>query len=137
MKALRVIAVYELIGGSLGVALMGWLRIKSPTSLPWGDFLTASLPFGLIATAGLRLFQQSSGGVGMSLVAQLLQSAFWSIRGMVWKICAGPYVSFTLHGDHPTLSAGFDVSLLIGGGGNDREDTIGLNLLAMTVLGFL
>ena len=131
---LRLLGVYEVAGGVGGVGLMGWLSIHSPDSLPWGSFLAAASPFSLVAVAGVRLLQRRSEGFVLSLLAQLLQVSFWSLGGTVWKCCAGVYVFATIIEQRASLSAGLDVTLLVGSGATGQTTALGVNLVPALII---
>jgi|SRR6185312_5391701 len=136
-RALSLLGIYETVGGLVGIGLMGWLSVRHPEALPWGNLLIAASPFGLVLTAGLRLRQRYAGGWPLSLLAQLIQVCSWSGRRIVWKFCAGGYLYAVLTSKRPTLSAGVDATLLVGTRITDHVPTVGLNLVPVAVILFL
>lgn len=113
---------------------MGWLRVFHHESLPWGNLLIATSPFGLVATAGLRLRLRRREGWILSLAAQLIQVCWWSARGIVWRFCAGGYLYLVLNSQRSTASAGLDATLFVGSGATGQVPTLGVNLVPIGVV---
>ena len=86
---------------------MLWLQLQSPDSLP-GGLLLSIAPFCLVLGAGLKLVRRERGGVILSYLAQLAQCVFFAINGVVWRFCAGLYLSIWTVNERTNAYAGLD-----------------------------
>lgn len=127
-------AVCQFIGGVVGVLAMVWLRQRSPGSLPWHSLELACLPFGLIATASMRMLQGARYSWVLYICAQLIQIGFGSIKSLVWKCCAGPFVFLLFQNHELGIRAGVDVTLLVGQEASTAIPSAGINVVPLIIL---
>lgn len=130
----RILAVYQMIGGALGVVFMVWLSATSPDALPWGNVVFAITPFALLMTAGVQLLRKAAQGWHLSVISQLMQVAYWSLGGMVWRFTAGLFIAVGVEGDKSKAFAGLDFALLVGSGATGQQRGFGMNLVALALL---
>lgn len=134
-RAAILIGLYEIAGGAAGLTLMLWLQLQSPDSLP-GGLLLSIAPFCLVLGAGLKLVRRERGGVILSYLAQLAQCVFFAINGVVWRFCAGLYLSIWTVNERTNAYAGLDATLLVGRNA-DEPQAFGVNLVPLAVIAIL
>jgi hypothetical protein len=134
-RATMLIGLYEIAGGAAGLTLMLWLQLQSPDSLP-GGLLVSIAPFCLVLGAGLKLVRRERGGVILSYLAQLAQCFFFAINGVVWRLCAGLYLSIWTVNERTNAYAGLDATLLVGRNA-DEPQAFGVNLVPLAVIAIL
>jgi hypothetical protein len=134
-RATMLIGLYEIAGGAAGLTLMVWLQLRSPDSLP-GGLLVSIAPFCLVLGAGLKLVRRERGGVMLSFLAQLAQCFFFAINGVVWRLCAGLYLSIWTVNGRTNAYAGLDATFLVGRN-PDEPQAFGINLVPFAVIAIL
>jgi hypothetical protein len=128
------IAVYQIVGGTIGAVVMLLLWQRRPDALPGNHILLALAPFLLVlASGGLLLTRHAIAGV-TTVVAQLIQLPLFSFGGVVWKFTAGFQISVWLTGERLNAVAGPDITFLLGLKALTAPPLLGLNLMPLLVL---
>lgn len=130
-RALRYIALYEMIGGVAGSILMGTVYLSGPNHRLNAFIIPSLLPFAFLLHAGWRLWRRARNAILWSILAQLMQIPQFALPLGMWKFCAGLYVTVvaTLRG----IVGGVGVDLTFSAGTISSKDVraIGLNFIPM------
>jgi hypothetical protein len=95
IKKLRALAIYQVIGGLLGLIITIWAVIQYPSFTPFIIFLFA-IAFGLYIfslLSGWLLWNQYTAGIQCSLINQYLQIVQFTIAGWAYTYISGCYFS--------------------------------------------
>jgi hypothetical protein len=95
IKKLRALAIYQIVGGLLGLITTTWIAIQFPTFTPFIIFLFA-IAFGLYIfslVSGWLLWNKYVAGVQCSLINQYLQIVQFAIGGFAYTYISGAYFS--------------------------------------------
>ncbi|MCT4590617.1 MAG: hypothetical protein N4A71_22515 [Carboxylicivirga sp.] len=140
---LRVIAIYQILGGVLGIGLMGWLLLRTGQingPLLFIYFLAIFL-FGLSVHSGNLLLKKDSLKTGLifSLVLQTLQVLAFGIGSYTYMFFSGARASIGIdftNGFEFGFKASFsEFSFIINA--SEPEYFININLIAILVLSVL
>lgn len=144
-KKLKIIAIYELLGGALGFLLTLWLMIATLLQLFQNNYtqvqkvlLFTIITFALciyafIAYAGYRLYTGQKDGLTYSIIVNLLQIPQFSFFGFTYLVTSGLELSLKL------ASAGLKMNAYIGSKWNifiNPGDAfyIGVNVVALVIV---
>jgi len=95
VKKLQALAIYQIIGGLLGLITTTWIIIQFPAFTPF-IILLFVVAFGLYIfslLSGWLLWNQYTAGVQCSLINQYLQIVQFAIGGYAYTYISGGYFS--------------------------------------------
>jgi len=95
IKKLKALAIYQIIGGLLGLIITIWAAIQYPSFTPFIILLFA-IAFGLYIfslLSGWLLWNQYTAGIQCSLINQYLQIVQFTIGGWAYTYISGCYFS--------------------------------------------
>src|SRR3954468_18366632 len=95
IKKLKALAIYQIIGGLLGLIITIWAAIQYPSFTPFIILLFA-IAFGLYIfslVSGWLLWNQYTAGIQCSLINEYLQIVHFSIAGWAYMYNTGGYFS--------------------------------------------
>jgi hypothetical protein len=133
-RALLVLGVYQLITGLAGTALIIVTWHKLPSAVPFGSLVLASMPFGVLSTAGGLLIRRTALGLRWTVVAQLMQVFSFSLPLGVWMFSAGPYLNVSAWRGSLHFAAGVDLSLFAGRFAASDEQFVTANLVPLIIV---
>lgn len=95
----RIVGVYEVVGGGIGFLFSLYILftnsvIFSSTFLII-SFLTATLLYTFMVTAGILLLKESDHGYSFTKIIQLIQVPHFTIAGFTYLFLTGLQISFT------------------------------------------
>ena len=95
IKKLNALAIYQIIGGVLGLITTTWIILQFPAFTPF-IILLFTLAFGLYIfslLSGWLLWNQYTVGIQCSLINQYLQIVQFAIGGCAYTYISGGYFS--------------------------------------------
>ena len=104
----RSIALWQLVGGVLILAVNVAAIIQSPDRLLGYEYLFSSLAVALLAiVSGTLLWQRKPRGIRLSIMSQLLQLAWVSLPSIVFGSTLGPTFGPRITSTGISVSLGF------------------------------
>ena len=95
IKKLQALAIYQIIGGLLGLITTVWIILQFPAFTPF-IIVLFTIAFGLYIfslLSGWLLWNQYTAGVQCSLINQYLQVVQFAIGGCAYTYISGGYFS--------------------------------------------
>lgn len=145
----RIISIYEMIGGVLGLGITIFLIFSTLPKLLSQEvpifnkvFLIAIILFAiggysLSFIAGLFLWKKQSKGILLSIITQIIQIPKFAIAGFSYFFVSGLELFVTIDnsslGFTTYLGSHFDISFYP----EDKAFLIGVNVIAFVVLSYL
>ncbi len=135
---LNGLAIYQIAGGGLGLAIIIWLALKSPSVPGYAIilYLVATLLNVFSIYCGVLLIKLNPAGLQFSLINQYLQLVNFSFLGFAFKYIAGFFILIGLDLMHATV-LNFDFGLSVFGfaiNGDNQIVIFNFNLVALILI---
>lgn len=132
------LAIYQIGGGGLGLAIITWLALKSPTVPGYAIilYLIATLLYVFSVYCGVLMMKLNPAGLQFSLINQYLQLVNFSFLGFAFKYISGLFILVGIDLTHST-EFNFDFGFSIFGftiNGDNQIVIFNFNLVAFIVI---
>ncbi len=134
-QVLRVVALVELLGASWGtLGFVGvFSRLTGGVQASWYSFVAFGF-FALVGTAGVLLLRGRQLGVGLSLIAQLMQVVQVVAGPIAFRFQSGPQLTVWFLGHRVGAYAGILAAVTVSRTDASPTFALGLNLVPLACL---